>query len=112
MRVALYARVSSGRQEQEKTIASQLDALKAYAATHGHEIVAEGEFLDDGFSGARLDRPALDRLRDSARAGIFEAVLVLSPDRLSRKVSVRQIHVSVPGPMVHPLGIRWETNGS
>ncbi len=85
MRVALYARVSSGRQEQEKTIASQLDALKAYAATHGHEIVAEGEFLDDGFSGARLDRPALDRLRDSARAGNFEAVLVLSPDRLSRK---------------------------
>ena len=85
MRVVVYARVSSGRQEQEKTIASQLEALKTYAATHGHQIVSEGEFLDDGVSGARLDRPALDRLRDGARAGNFEAVLVLSPDRLSRK---------------------------
>lgn len=85
MRVAVYARVSSSRQEQEKTIASQLEALKTYAATHGHQIVSEGEFLDDGFSGARLDRPALDRLRDGARAGNFEAILILSPDRLSRK---------------------------
>ena len=85
MRVALYARVSSGRQEQERTIASQLEALRAYATAHDHQIVAEGEFLDDGFSGARLDRPALDQLRDGARAGNFEAVLVLDPDRLSRK---------------------------
>ncbi len=85
MRVALYARVSSGRQEQERTIASQLEALRAYAAAHDHQIVAESEFLDDGFSGARLDRPALDRLRDGARAGNFEAVLVLDPDRMSRK---------------------------
>lgn len=84
MRVALYARVSSGRQEKERTIASQLEALRDYAAAHGHEIVPGGEFLDDGFSGAILDRPALDRLRDEAQAGAFEAVLVQSPDRLAR----------------------------
>ncbi|MBI4543578.1 MAG: recombinase family protein, partial [Gemmatimonadetes bacterium] len=84
MRVALYARVSSARQEQERTIASQVEALHAYAAAHGDEIVPQGVFCDDGFSGARLDRPALDRLRDGAQAHAFEAVLVLSPDRLSR----------------------------
>jgi site-specific DNA recombinase len=84
MRVAIYARVSSARQEQERTIASQLEALHHYAAAHGHEVVPEGVFCDDGFSGARLDRPALDALRDGARAHAFEGVLVLSPDRLAR----------------------------
>ncbi|MBU2693077.1 MAG: recombinase family protein, partial [Candidatus Eisenbacteria bacterium] len=48
----------------------------------GHEIVAE--FLDDGYSGARLDRPGLDALRDSAEAGMIEAIWCLSPDRLAR----------------------------
>jgi site-specific DNA recombinase len=84
MRVALYARVSSARQEQERTIASQVEALQAYAATHGDEVSRPHVFCDDGFSGARLDRPALDQLRDAAQAHAFEAVLVLSPDRLSR----------------------------
>ncbi len=84
MRVALYARVSSSRQEQERTIASQVEALERYAAERGHELPGTARFLDDGFSGARLDRPALDALRDGARGGAFEAVLVLSPDRLAR----------------------------
>ena len=48
----------------------------------GHELVAE--FCDDGYSGARLDRPGLDALRDQAEAGAFEAVWCLSPDRLAR----------------------------
>ena len=48
----------------------------------GHELVAE--YLDDGHSGARLDRPGLDALRDAAEAGLFEAVWCLSPDRLAR----------------------------
>ncbi len=84
MHVALYARVSSSRQEQERTIASQVEALERYAADHGYELPEAAHFLDDGFSGARLDRPALDALRDGARAGAFAAVLVLSPDRLAR----------------------------
>ena len=41
--------------------------------------------VDDGYSGARLDRPGLDRLHDGAEAGAFEAALVLCPDRLARK---------------------------
>jgi site-specific DNA recombinase len=57
MRAALYARVSSERQEKEHTIGSQVEALRAYAVKHGMEIVEE--FTDEGYSGARLDRPAL-----------------------------------------------------
>ena len=82
MRVALYARVSTERQEERGTIGSQLELLRAAARADGHEVVAE--FVDDGYSGARLDRPALDRLRDAAEAGALDAVLCLCPDRLAR----------------------------
>ncbi len=83
-RVAVYARVSSGRQEQEATVESQLEALRAHAAEHGYVVVHE--FVDEAYSGATLERPALDRLRDAARAGVFQRVLILAPDRLARKV--------------------------
>ena len=82
MKVALYARVSSESQEARGTIGSQPEALRARIAAEGHELVAE--FCDDGYSGARLDRPGLDTLRDQAEAGAFEAVWCLSPDRLAR----------------------------
>jgi site-specific DNA recombinase len=82
MKVALYARVSSESQEARGTIGSQPEALRARIAAEGHELVAE--FCDDGYSGARLDRPGLDMLRDQAEAGAFEAVWCLSPDRLAR----------------------------
>jgi site-specific DNA recombinase len=82
MRVALYARVSSESQEARGTIGSQLEVLRARIAVEGHELIAE--FCDDGYSGARLDRPGLDTMRDQAEAGAFEAVWCLSPDRLAR----------------------------
>ena len=82
MRVALYARVSTERQQERGTVASQLELLRAAARADDHEVVAE--FVDDGYSGARLDRPALDRLRDAAEAGALDAVLCLCPDRLAR----------------------------
>ena len=85
MRVALYARVSTERQQQQGTIASQLDALRHFATEHHHEIADAYVCGDDGYSGTRLDRPGLDRLRDGAEAGAFEATLVLCPDRLARK---------------------------
>jgi site-specific DNA recombinase len=82
MRVALYARVSTERQEERGTVGSQLELLRAAARADDHDVVAE--FVDDGYSGARLDRPALDRLRDAAEAGALDAVLCLCPDRLAR----------------------------
>lgn len=82
MRIGLYARVSSERQQERGTIASQLEALRAAAQAEGHEIA--DEFVDDGYSGARLDRPALDRLRDAAEAGLLDGVLCLCADRLAR----------------------------
>src|SRR6266508_3902987 len=82
MRVALYARMSTEAQQVRSTIGSQLEALRAQAADEGDEVVAE--LVDDGYSGARLDRPGLDGLRDAAEAGVVEGVWCLSPDRLAR----------------------------
>jgi site-specific DNA recombinase len=82
MKIALYARVSTESQEARGTIGSQLDALRVFAQDAGHDIVSE--FIDDGHSGSRLNRPGLDALRDAAEAGLFEAVLCLTPDRLAR----------------------------
>jgi DNA invertase Pin-like site-specific DNA recombinase len=82
MRAALYARVSSEGQAQRGTIASQVSLLEAKVAEVSDELVAS--FIDDGRSGARIDRPGLDELRDQAQAGVFERVWVLTPDRLAR----------------------------
>jgi DNA invertase Pin-like site-specific DNA recombinase len=82
MKVALYARVSTERQAERGTIGSQLAALRQQLTAAGHELISE--YVDDGHSGARLDRPGLDALRDAAEAGLFEAVWCLSPDRLAR----------------------------
>ena len=84
MEVALYARVSTSQQQHEGTIESQRCALKNHIQHHGWSRLPEHEYIDDGISGARLDRPALDRLRDAARCGEFDAVVLLSPERLAR----------------------------
>ena len=82
MRAALYARVSTERQADRGTIGSQLALLREHIAAAGDELV--GQYVDDGHSGARLDRPGLDALRDAAEAGLIERVWCLSPDRLAR----------------------------
>jgi site-specific DNA recombinase len=82
MKAAIYARVSTERQAERGTIGSQVEALRAHVAAAGHELA--GEYCDDGHSGARLDRPGLDALRDAAEAGLFEVVCCLSADRLAR----------------------------
>jgi site-specific DNA recombinase len=89
MRVAIYARVSTESQEARGTIGSQLEVLRKRVATEGHELVAE--YCDDGWSGARLDRPGLDALRDAAEAGRLDAVWCLSPDRLARMYAYQVI---------------------
>jgi site-specific DNA recombinase len=90
VKIGLYARVSSVKQAQEKTIDSQIASIIEYANILGERIEPELYFLDDGVSGASLERPGLDRLRDKALTGEVAKVYVLSPDRLSRK-SAHQI---------------------
>lgn len=82
---AVYVRVSSERQRRQQTIESQLEAVLANARERGWTIAPELIFSDDGYSGASLDRPGLDALRDQVAQGILAHVLALSPDRVSRK---------------------------
>ena len=82
---AIYARVSGDRQRQSNTIASQTEALVQFAKQRDYRVAEELIFEDDGFSGATLERPGLERVRDLAAEGRIEAVLVHEPDRLSRK---------------------------
>jgi site-specific DNA recombinase len=84
MRTVVYVRVSTLRQAQAQTIEQQLDRLRTCFRARGAELTSEDVFRDDGYSGATLNRPGLDRLRDAARAGEIERVLVTDPDRLAR----------------------------
>jgi site-specific DNA recombinase len=82
---AIYARVSSDRQKEDHTIASQTAALIQYAEMEGFAVPKEWIFQDEGYSGASIVRPGLEAVRDLAAEGHIEAVLIHSPDRLSRK---------------------------
>src|SRR5215831_13768159 len=86
MRMAvIYARVSSEQQREENTIASQTAALTEFAQSHDLEVPKDWVFEDEGYSGATLERPGLERVRDLAAEGQIQVVLAYSPDRLSRK---------------------------
>ncbi len=85
MIAAIYARVSSDQQKEDNTIGSQTAALIAFAESQGYSVSADLIFEDDGYSGASLVRPGLERIRDLAAEGQLHAVLVYAPDRLSRK---------------------------
>jgi site-specific DNA recombinase len=82
---AIYARVSSERQRQDETIQSQTLGLRELAAERGLLVPEDLVFEDEGFSGATLTRPALERLRDRAAEGGFEVLLCHAPDRLARR---------------------------
>jgi len=82
---AIYARVSSDRQKQEKTIGSQITDLLDYAQDKGYTIPLEWIFQDDGYSGRTLVRPGLEKLRDLSSEGQIDTIFIHSPDRLSRK---------------------------
>ncbi len=86
MRIAaLYARVSGEQQRDSHTIASQTEALIAYAERHGYRVAPDMIIEDDGYSGAVLERPGLERVRDLAAEGRIDTVVVHAPDRLSRR---------------------------
>jgi site-specific DNA recombinase len=85
IQAALYARVSSDQQAEMHTIDSQVAALQARVRAAGLAVPAEREFRDEGYSGATLVRPALERLRDLVAVGGVDQLYVHSPDRLARK---------------------------
>ena len=83
--VAIYARVSSERQREQETIGSQTTALLEHARNQNWMVPNEWRFVDEGYSGASLVRPGLDRLRDLVAEEQIDTILIYSPDRLSRK---------------------------
>src|SRR3954452_916930 len=84
MKVAIYVRVSTNRQTQAQTIDQQLERLRRHLESRGESLAADHIFRDDGLSGANLNRPGLDRLRDRVKGGALDRVLLTSPDRLAR----------------------------
>jgi site-specific DNA recombinase len=91
MQVAIYGRVSSEQQQEAHTIASQVAALRERVGTDGLVLLPDLEFLDDGYSGATLVRPALERLRDRVAAGGVDVLYVHSPDRLARRYALQAL---------------------
>ena len=85
MKAAIYGRVSTSKQEHEQTIESQLERLRGYIEKEGLEIDAKNIYIDDGYSGTKLERPGLDALRDGAAEGRFQKIVIYSPDRLARR---------------------------
>lgn len=89
--VALYARVSTSRQEQEATIESQLDEIKRKIEEDGNILPAENIFYDEGWSGELIARPSLDLMRDAAKEGKFQALYAYDRGRLSRVFAHQEI---------------------
>ena len=84
MRTGIYARVSTQRQAQADSLAQQIDRLQAHALQQGWSVAPEHVFRDDGYSGAKLTRPGLERLRDRTALRELDRVLITAPDRLAR----------------------------
>src|SRR5262249_30824197 len=82
LRIAIYARASTQRQAQ--TIEQQIERLRAHIGGLGEQLADETIFRDDGYSGATLRRPGLDRLRDRAALASFDRRYVTDPDRRAR----------------------------
>ena len=80
LRAAVYARASS----DQLPVANQLTALRVHVLEDELRVPTEREFVDDGFSGATLARPGLDRLRQLVTDGCIDRLYVQSPDRLAR----------------------------
>ncbi len=87
--IAVYGRVSTSAQEVQETIEGQLLEVRKFADKHGYTIVKQ--YLDEGWSGDMLARPALDELRLDAKKHIWEAVLIYDPDRLGRRYFYQEL---------------------
>ena len=75
---------------------SQISALRERAIAEGHQLLPGDVYTDDGFSGATLVRPALERLRDRIAEGSIDILYVHNPDRLARRYAVSAARSAVP----------------
>jgi site-specific DNA recombinase len=100
VRLAIYARVSTEEQREGQNIDSQIVELERFSRDKAWPIVAT--YKDDGWSGGVMERPDLDRLRDDAQKGLFDAVLINDVDRLARDVA----HLGVIKRDLEKKGIR------
>ena len=102
MRTALYARVSTDRQET----ANQMEALRTFCVAAGHEIVAE--FVDDGITGSgRKRRPAFEQMMADARQRKFDLLLFWALDRLSREGALATLqHLT----KLDSFGVQWRSH--
>ena len=96
-RAALYSRVST----TDQTVENQRHELTAYAALRGWTVV--GEFCDEGISGSKDRRPALDRMMHEARRRRVDVIAVWSLDRFGRSLS----HVVAAVQELAELGIAF-----
>jgi site-specific DNA recombinase len=103
MKVAAYARVSTQRQAEDQTIVQQIERLQARAQMEGWTLEASHVYRDEGYSGGRIDHPALDRLRDAAERGEFQAILVTAPDRLARRFVHQMLLLEELAPLGCPV---------
>lgn len=85
-RIALYIRWSTEDQGLGHTLAIQSEACRHYCLSQGWELQDRFIYVDDGWSGGTLKRPALDRLRSDVAKGLIAAVVVYKLDRLSRNI--------------------------
>ena len=91
--VAFYGRVSSEAQARDHTIDSQIAALKEHITADGFQLEPDHCYVDDGFSGTNLLRPALERLRDAVSCGRIGRIYVHAPDRLARRYAYQVLLV-------------------
>ena len=83
MKAALYARVSLDRQRQNYSIATQLEAMRGHCSLNNWEVVKE--YVEDE-SGAKLNRPALDQVREDVAQGLFDILVCHDVDRFGRNL--------------------------
>src|SRR5574337_1282586 len=103
MRAALYARVSTSKQELEQTIQSQLESIMEYVSKERFELDKKHIYIDEGYSGTKLERPSLDALRDSAAFGEFQKIVIysLSPSAvISEPKKIKCVTVSTVFPFI------------
>jgi site-specific DNA recombinase len=89
----IYARVSTEQQTRGNTVASQLASLRDRAQADELRLEPNHTFVDDGYSGSTLVRPALERLRDAVADGRIDRVYILAPDRLARRYAYQVLLV-------------------